>query len=126
MSQHSGTLTTASIPTTSQRTSIGSPLKNGAAIEECPLCYHNVTLEEFYTLLACSHVACRNCLERYLVIEILESRTDIGTLPPLSKHFRHRVYSNERKNLFYFQTVHSAQILCILVTFKHYYKTTKK
>lgn len=77
MSQNSGTLTT-SIPTTSQRTSTGSPTKNGTAIEECPLCYHNVTLEDFYTLLACSHVACRNCLERYLVIEILESRTDIG------------------------------------------------
>lgn len=124
MSQHSGTLTTASIPTTSQRTSIGSPLKNGAAIEECPLCYHNVTLEDFYTLLACSHVACRNCLERYLVIEILESRTDIGTLPPI------QIFSTDfiltKKKLFYFQTVHSAQILCILVTFKHYYKTTKK
>lgn len=77
MSQHSGTLTT-SMPTTSQRTA--SPSKNGAAIEECPLCYHNVTLEDFYTLLACNHVACRNCLERYLVIEILESRTDIGKL----------------------------------------------
>lgn len=77
MSQHSASTPTTSVPTTSQRTSTGSPLKNGTAIEECPLCYHNVTLEEFYTLLACSHVACRNCLERYLVIEILESRTDI-------------------------------------------------
>lgn len=26
----------------------------------------------------CKHIACRDCLESYLIIEITESRTDIG------------------------------------------------
>lgn len=47
--------------------------------QECQLCYTNYDRpDEMYTIFNCKHVACRNCLERYLEIEITESRTDIG------------------------------------------------
>lgn len=45
---------------------------------ECPLCYDTGTPDDFYYLLTCKHCACRGCLESYLLIEITESRTDIG------------------------------------------------
>lgn len=74
-SQHSGTPPSNSH---SQRISITSPQKLGSFNMECPLCYNKGTHDDFYVLLACKHIACRSCLERYLMIEILESRTDIG------------------------------------------------
>lgn len=84
-SQHSGTQSN-SIPGSSvkspiysnQRTSVNSLPKNDGSAQECQLCYNNGSAEDFYTLSICKHVACRDCLESYLIIEITESRTDIG------------------------------------------------
>lgn len=84
-SQHSGTQSN-SIPGSSvkspiysnQRTSVNSLPKNDGSAQECQLCYNNGSPEDFYTLSICKHVACRDCLESYLIIEITESRTDIG------------------------------------------------
>lgn len=53
---------------------------NGAPAnpQECPLCYNNDADQGYYTLLNCRHIACRNCMESYLTIEIFESRTEIA------------------------------------------------
>lgn len=56
----------------------GAMAKMGAASEECLLCYNHTSRDDFYSLLTCNHTTCRGCLENYLIIEITESRTDIG------------------------------------------------
>lgn len=86
-SQHSGSPaspTTASVAGTSN-TCHHSPSTPhhlaavaGTGTVECPLCCIKCSPDDFFVLLQCKHFACRVCLVRYLMIEILESRTDIA------------------------------------------------
>ncbi|XP_064213909.1 E3 ubiquitin-protein ligase RNF19A isoform X2 [Tribolium castaneum] len=45
---------------------------------ECPLCFAELTAEEFWELSGCGHRACIPCLQQYLKVEITESRVCIS------------------------------------------------
>ncbi|XP_074034112.1 E3 ubiquitin-protein ligase RNF19A isoform X2 [Leptinotarsa decemlineata] len=45
---------------------------------ECPLCFAEVTPEDFCELEACGHRACISCFQHYLRVEITESRICIS------------------------------------------------
>ncbi|XP_044262948.1 E3 ubiquitin-protein ligase RNF19A-like [Tribolium madens] len=45
---------------------------------ECPLCFAELTAEEFWELAGCGHRACIPCLQQYLKVEITESRVCIS------------------------------------------------
>lgn len=45
---------------------------------ECPLCFAELTAEEFWELAGCGHRACVPCLQQYLRVEITESRVCIS------------------------------------------------
>lgn len=60
---------------TGSNAAAGSSASNA---QECPLCYSTDSVQGFYVLLNCKHIACRSCLESYLTIEIFESRTEIA------------------------------------------------
>lgn len=59
---------------------LSSPGPGQSSSLDCPVCYNKCAAADFYLLLICNHFACRVCLVRYLMIEILESRTDIGEI----------------------------------------------
>ncbi|XP_044756294.1 E3 ubiquitin-protein ligase RNF19A-like isoform X2 [Coccinella septempunctata] len=44
---------------------------------ECPLCFAELDLEEFFQVASCGHRACLQCLKQYLRVEITESRVII-------------------------------------------------
>ncbi|XP_028152708.1 E3 ubiquitin-protein ligase RNF19A-like [Diabrotica virgifera virgifera] len=55
--------------------------KSGEALPsslECPLCFAELTPEEFCELEACGHRACIPCFQQYLRVEITESRICIS------------------------------------------------
>lgn len=71
--------TTATASASANAASVGASASAAASQpQECPLCYSTDTLQGFYVLLNCRHMACRSCLESYLTIEIFESRTEIA------------------------------------------------
>ncbi|RWS31630.1 E3 ubiquitin-protein ligase RNF19B-like protein [Leptotrombidium deliense] len=46
-------------------------------VMECPLCLLQLPIEYFPELATCSHRACYDCMQKYLKIEICESRVNI-------------------------------------------------
>ncbi len=53
---------------------------------ECPVCMTYQPRENFPTIVTCHHRSCRDCLQRYLKIEITESRINIAC-PECSERF---------------------------------------
>lgn len=43
----------------------------------CQICFDNVPVSEGYTLQACGHRFCRNCLSRYIRVAVFERNTDL-------------------------------------------------
>lgn len=90
-----------------QRTlNLSSPGPGQSSSLDCPVCYNKCAAADFYLLLICNHFACRVCLVRYLMIEILESRTDIGEI------FMRTSFSCNVIKLFIIQPVPNAPTRC--------------
>nr|XP_033792544.1 E3 ubiquitin-protein ligase RNF19A-like isoform X1 [Geotrypetes seraphini]XP_033792545.1 E3 ubiquitin-protein ligase RNF19A-like isoform X1 [Geotrypetes seraphini]XP_033792546.1 E3 ubiquitin-protein ligase RNF19A-like isoform X1 [Geotrypetes seraphini]XP_033792547.1 E3 ubiquitin-protein ligase RNF19A-like isoform X1 [Geotrypetes seraphini] len=63
--------------TSSEGTATSSPVLSDSLLE-CPLCLLPQPLKCFPPLSCCSHLSCLDCLQRYLQIEIMESRVQIA------------------------------------------------
>uniref|UniRef100_A0A8C2TKY0 RBR-type E3 ubiquitin transferase n=1 Tax=Coturnix japonica TaxID=93934 RepID=A0A8C2TKY0_COTJA len=59
-------------------TSALPPLLEDVELLECPLCLLPQPPEAFPSLVSCSHLSCRSCLQQYLRIAITESRVRVA------------------------------------------------
>ena len=55
----------------------GSTSSDPGGIRECPLCYCEVSSEQFPALRSCHHLSCVVCLQKYVRIEIQEGRVNL-------------------------------------------------
>jgi len=75
---------TASVSGTSEREVVTVPplarvrvCSDGEERMECPLCCEELPVSLFPRLISCPHQSCEACMQKYLKIEIAESRVDI-------------------------------------------------
>ena len=55
----------------------GSTSSEPGGLKECPLCYCEVSREQFPNLRSCHHLSCVVCLQKYVRIEIQEGRVNL-------------------------------------------------